>query len=176
MVARGECTRLDQDAFHSLLDEPLACAAGSGLRALGEKPLTPDGFQSAYRFLWLRAFAPPMAFRLNIAADGSGALTVKIADAQPVIEKYPPRVRQHMVVVEKADVDSFIASLERADFWTLKPSDVPPGARDGSYWVVEAQVGSRYRSVLRWSPKAGAFRDAALLLIKLSGEQVSDVY
>jgi hypothetical protein len=168
-LAQVDCVPLDEDAFRHLLDRTLSCVAARSLRELDEKPLTPDNFESTYRFVWMGAFAPPMAFRLNIGSDGTGVLTVKTGDD-------PNRITERVVVVAKAEVDSFTASLDKAHFWTLRLSHVPVGARDGSYWIIEAQVGSKYRPVLRWSPKDGEFREAALLLVKLGGEKMSHVH
>jgi len=52
------------------------------LRALDEPSLLEEAKNpslESYRFVWLRTFHHPVAVRLDIMADGSGKLTVKIA-------------------------------------------------------------------------------------------------
>jgi hypothetical protein len=153
-----------------------------------------------YRFLWLRAFGPPVVFVLTRSGELL-TLTTKVLDQQPEFQetKYDPRGWDGLMdelkgktierfgdslLIVKADRRArivfnqtkrltadewteFEGLLVKAGFWTRAATDDDRGF-DGSEWVIERLQKDKYRFVARWSPR-GAFRDAGVYLIKLSG-------
>ena len=130
-----------------------------------------------YRFLWLRSFHAPVAFRLEVRADGSGTLTVRKNDHYD-----SKRLRDQTLPISKAQVAGFVACLEGAHFWDLSWSESPwLTGNDGSQWVYEGIKDKKYHLTDRWSPvlhaKAkDAYAEAGLYLIRLSGEANEELY
>jgi hypothetical protein len=117
--------------------------------------LSADAGMESYRFLWLRAFDPPIVIRLDVKADGTGTVTAKIADGQ---SGFPATCRKVVKNVSRAvtreQVQGFRALMGRMDFWSIATNEDPMDVAedDGSEWVIEAVKGGKYHVVARWSP------------------------
>jgi hypothetical protein len=59
--------------------------------------------------------------------------------------------------------------------WNMPIKDCNMG-RDGAQWLIEGVWKGRYHIVDRWTPEKGAFREAALYLIRLSKLNISEIY
>jgi hypothetical protein len=68
--------------------------------------------------------------------------------------------------VERLD-GLFEQLLGKAAFWT-RAANADDRGMDGSEWIIESLQKDNYRFVARWSP-TGAFRDAGVYLIKMTG-------
>lgn len=148
------------------------------LSAMEEPPLLKSAGRKnveVYRFLWLRTFHPPLAFRLEVRGDGTGSLTAKSASGAGGYD--PGRLDSNRTLALDAKrVRQFTAALGRLDFWKLATRDPGPPGFDGARWVLEGAKGGRYHVVDRWSPTGGAFRQAMLDLVALAGMKVNPIY
>jgi hypothetical protein len=148
-----------------------------GLRALREPSLAARARNQrahSYRFLWLRSFDPPIAVRLDISPDGGGTLTVKATGGKGGFD-IGTLVTNRRRVMSRAEVRRFLSALAPARFWQL-PTEEPAIIEhadgsitihaDGAQWILEGVKAGRYHVVDRWSPKHGAFREAALWLLR----------
>jgi len=133
-----------------------------------------------YRFLWLRTFHHPVAARLEIRADRSGELFVKVLSGAG---GYEPGhlIRNQSHKIDKQLVDIFLKLLDQADFWTATTEQEQTDVvnLDGAQWIMEGTKDGQYHVVDRWSPKEGPYRKAALFLaIDIGGlnPRYSDVY
>ena len=127
-----------------------------------------------YRFVWLRTFDPPISVRLEIDPDGAGLLVAKSTDGMGGY--YPGKlVMNESVILSVEQVDRFTGKLSDIRFWQLPSRDDNLGL-DGAHWIMEGVKGGEYHLVDRWSPKEGALRKTALLLIDLAGIDVEKIY
>jgi hypothetical protein len=156
----------------------LADWCSSFLAAMGEPPLwsaRTEAARHAYRFLWLRSFHPPIALRLEIGEAEGATLPVKVSDGQGGYE--PGKlVIDRTVPLSRAQITDFLTLLARARFWELPVTDRTRMGMDGAEWVLEGLQGGRHRVVARWCPDEGAFRDAALTLVRLGGLEIESIY
>ena len=128
----------------------------------------------AYRFLWQRSFHQPICFRLEINTNGSAQLIVKGSWGIGVFYSEELATGKSYKLSKNA-VQKFLGYLENADFWNMTPKENPKGL-DGANWIIEGVKKGQYHIVDRWSPEEGAFREAALLLIKLSRLKIAEIY
>lgn len=142
-----------------------------------------------YRFLWLRSFDRPVVFTLH--RDGREVwLTTKVLNKQPnfddityvsigemgdkelVTDSVVKADRKASLVINtskklsKKDWNNFTALLDKCSFWTTKPYS-ERGGFDGSEWIIEGHLKSKYWFVSKWSPKDN-FRELGLFLINKS--------
>jgi hypothetical protein len=138
------------------------------LRLRGETPLlhsTEDLQREVYR-LTVIGFpgAKTWIFRLQIKKDGTGTLFTKLS---PFNET--SFLMNDQAVISAADVNGFLESVKRAQFWQLPTTKPPePEMPDGSYWFLEGSRESEYHMVYRRSPevKPSAFTDIGRYLSK----------
>jgi hypothetical protein len=141
------------------------------LKVLQEPPLF--GAEQAkavesYRFLWLRTFRNPIAVRLDVASDGRGILTVKVANGSSGF----PRTQQHLIEnisrpISATDTRRFLDHLRRMSFWELSTCRESQGT-DGAEWIIEGVQNGRYHLVARWSSEEGEARELGLAFIGLT--------
>jgi hypothetical protein len=127
-----------------------------------------------YRFLLLRTFDRPVCIVIQIKPDGSGELRLKVTDGAGGYDPGKVVVFESKRLVS-TETEAWLASLDKAHFWEMS-SLSHEGGFDGSQWILEGVKRGRYHVVDFWSPDSGAFRDAALLLIGLSGLDVDPLY
>jgi hypothetical protein len=135
------------------------------LRALEEPSLLEEAnmqSRQSYRFLWLRTFHHPVAVRLDITPDGTGKLTVKIANGAggykpgKLIENKSPLVTQKQT-------DKFLQHVKDAGFWELSSYEKTSGC-DGAEWIIEGVKDGKYHVVNRWTPSKGPARELGMAL------------
>ena len=47
---------------------------------------------------------------------------------------------------------------------------------DGSQWIIEINIGGRYKVIDRWTPSKGVAYNIGIYLIELSGEKIENLY
>jgi hypothetical protein len=128
----------------------------------------------AYRFLWLRSFHDPVAVR--VWREGGGRfISVKALDIRGVRYREEDRsfetgklIAENSRELRPEEWAEFTRLLERACYWNLDARrDI--GGCDGAQWILEGAREGRYHAVDWWTPQAGAYREACLYLLKLSG-------
>lgn len=138
------------------------------LSAMEEKSLLTVPGESAeiYRFLWLRTFHHPIFVRIERRRNDIRLFTKELGGAGG----YEPGkiLRSSDYFIREEDFRSFLDLLEKADYWNL-PTDNREAGNDGAEWILEGVRNGRYHFVERWNPESGAYREACLYLLKLSG-------
>jgi hypothetical protein len=141
------------------------------LKALEEPSLwelSQTSKQQTYRFLWLRTFHHPIAVRFEVQPDGSGILTVKVADGTG---GYAPGklIENRTKHFTKDQTKFFLKDVEDLKYWTLTAKEPRRISVDGAQWIIEATRNGQYKIVERWSPENGPIRTLGLeLLIDLA--------
>ncbi len=149
------------------------------LRAMDEPPffeLAADASAHGYRFLWLRSFHRPVCIVFWVRSDGDGELKVKVRvpDGKGGYEPGKLVVAKSKIISRKK-TQEWLTVLGQARFWEL-PHNKVSRVLDGAKWVLEAVNSGSYHIVDRHSPRRGAFRDAALLLMKMSDVETDPLY
>jgi len=136
----------------------------------------------AYRFLWLRTFDQPVAVRLHINQRGEGELTAKATDGEGGYEPGQLEFNQTSFLSQR-QVSAFLIQLQELQFWSLptQESSVNPDGSgwcglDGARWILEGAQGGKYHVLNWWSPDEGAFKQTALMLVRLAHITVQDIY
>lgn len=138
------------------------------LKALQEPSLLQhaSSHKEAYRFLWLRTFHSPVAVRLNVNADGTSFLTVKVTNGKGGYE--PGRLTKNAVRrLSKEETAWFLGCMREMEYWNL-PTREPETdviGLDGAQWVIEAIKDGTYKVVDRWSPEKGPVRALGLIML-----------
>jgi hypothetical protein len=135
--------------------------------------------QEIYRFLWLRTFHPPIAIRLNVNSDGTGALTTKASNGAGGYE--PGKLtKDESKSLSKAETQCFLDMVEKQKYWSLSTREEDPNVvgMDGAQWVLEGVRNGTYKIVYRWSPEDGPVRKIGFKMlfdfakIKLPSQEV----
>jgi hypothetical protein len=150
----------------------------SQLKALQELPLwskEPPKGKECYRFTWLRSFHHPAVFRLDVQKDGSGTLTIKVADGEGGYE--PGKlIRNETSKLSAEQVQAITGRFERFRFFELQSYDDKIG-NDGSKWIIEALAGGRYHVVDRFAPQNGPIHDLGMVFIEMAiGGDLTPIY
>jgi hypothetical protein len=147
------------------------------LQALDEPSLLDArGFDESYRFLWLRTFHHPVAIRVWRVGN-EHFISAKESDGAGGYE--PGKVIANSERnLSAQEWDDFLRLLYDADYWCL--GDNGMGGLDGAQWILEGFREGSYHIAVEWSPREGAYREACLYLLKLSGLNIdpssSEVY
>jgi hypothetical protein len=147
------------------------------LQAMKEPFLWEFGAESSvtrmYRLVYLRSFHRPVTVRLEILEDGSGRVVGKIASG---LGGYKPGKlkRTKTTLVSGQEVDAFLSIVNADGFWSIGP--LKTLGLDGATWILQGADHGMLYTRERWSPKAGAFRKAAELLLEYSGLEIDPVY
>lgn len=139
--------------------------------------LTQEKKIHCYRFLWLRTFDDPISLRLSVDPEGTGLITVKVANGSGGYE--PGKIiTNENVPLTKKQVDDFLVMVQRAHFWELSSTENNSDrvGLDGAQWIFEGAKFRTYHLVDRWSPEKGSFRELALLLIRFSKLNIKNIY
>jgi hypothetical protein len=118
----------------------------------------------SYRFLWLRTFHHPAAIRIDVSADGTSQLTVRMCSGAG---GYDPGhlIQNDKTALTKQQTDWFLGKIEENGFWKLTSGDPSPGGNDGSQWIIEGVKNGSYHMVDRWTPRDGPVRIIGLLML-----------
>jgi hypothetical protein len=163
------------------LDEDTARNYSSRLAAMHEPSLVAlnDAAVEAYRFLWLRSFHPKVAIRLwacgkdhCISVKQLGQLVPSPADGGYMFDD-TLTVNENRALSED-EWNRFKELIEKADFWRMPSRNEGPLAYDGAWWVMEGYRNWGYHVVDRQSPDNGAYYEACVYLIKISGIHVDE--
>ncbi len=176
--------RMSDDAFFPVdafgkSDDFLAKWYSKFLSSMNEPSLWQASSSSslqAYRFLWLRTFHQPVVVRMEIDESETGLLIAKVTDGKGGYET-GKLIFNETSRLSNQDVEEFILRLNELDFWELPTID-ESGAFgvDGSQWVLEGFKNSKHHVLNRWSPKEGAFKETALMLLQLANVRVDNIY
>ena len=138
------------------------------LRILEEPSLVKQASNASsesYRFLWLRTFHHPVAVRVDLRPDGTGVVTIKVADGGAGF----PRSSVHLIEdisrpLLREQAKAFLAQIKRGNFWSI--GSVPnENGLDGAEWIVEGVQHGKYHVVQQWSPKEGPIHDLGLMFV-----------
>lgn len=150
----------------------------SSLAAMEEPPLTDKRNVETYRFVWLRAFHPPVAVRLWQTGNQSYMSTKQLSDVGVPIngEAIFPKTlavneTQSMTNEEWA---RFQDLLKQAGFWSMPTTDATPIGLDGSGWLLEGEKQDQYHMVHRQSPEQGAYRELCIYLLRVSRVKIDE--
>jgi hypothetical protein len=149
----------------------------------GSEVRTPP--RETVRFLWIRTFDAPVAIRLE--REGGAARLVTTVLSGKGGDPHGHVVRRDSVALSITDFERLTGPLHRASFWRPDRSDRVDSSRkvltlrlDGSTWVVERRLPSRYWVRTSWSPVAGG-RDShvhafGVRLLQAAGLTSEEVY
>lgn len=152
----------------------------SSLAAMQEPPLFPlkDKNVETYRFLWLRAFHPPVAVRLWKTGNQSYISTKQLSNVGVPIngEAIFPKT---LAVNETQSISDgawahFQELLKKAEFWSMPTTDETPIGPDGSGWLLEGVKQDQYHMVHRQSPEQGAYREVCIYLLRVSRVKIDE--
>lgn len=144
----------------SMLQEPSLWAASK------------DSQRQVYRFLWLRTWDQPISIRIDKNGDGSGTLTLKIANSSVGCEANKLQTSRTKNLT-KEEFASVVDQFKALGFWAAAPTEHSSG-KDGADWVLEGATNGQFHAVKRWSPSKGSVRELALLILKLSDFGVAE--
>ena len=135
------------------------------LKALDEPSLLAEAKNTStqsYRFLWLRSFHNPIAVRLDVMADGTGRITVKVANGAG---GYKPGklIKNTSRSMAQEKTDKFLEQIKEAGFWKI-PSYEKTFGFDGAQWIIEGVKDGKYHVVDRWTPSKGPIRELGMTL------------
>ena len=142
------------------------------LTAMGEKSLLDDSIEAkeVYRFLWLRSFHHPVFVRVERYGRYKTEIFTKELNGAGGYE--PGKSwRSGKFSISEEEWEEFSRLLEKADYWKMSSENEDFG-NDGAQWILEGVKDLRYHVVDRWSPREGAYREACVYLLKISGVDV----
>lgn len=141
---------------------------GELLRAEGEPALCDRAGHAtaAYRFIWLRSFAPAVFVRVEWAAEAGRLIAVGAGDRFDTATT-PKRVERF---VTQSEWDRIQQLEGQVQFWSDEQLDTDRHAAglDGAYWIIEGIRDGRYRAIERWTP-SDSLRPFGLYLLDLAG-------
>jgi hypothetical protein len=129
---------------------------------------------TAFRFLYLRNFEPPVAIRVEAQTGGAGVVHFKATDGS-VGYKPGKLVTEKRVKLDKSQMQTCLDKVGSAGFWSLVTRDAHPDGWDGAQWVLEGVQNGKYQLAERLSPDRGAVRRLGLYFLKLSEEKIRDL-
>lgn len=149
-----------------------------------EPPLFPhkDKNVAAYRFVWLRAFHPPVSVRLWQTGNQRYLTTKQLSDVGVPIngEALFPKtlVVNKMQSITEAEGTHFQELLQKVEFWSIPTVDDTPIGFDGAGWLLEGvsrvntmwYIGSHLRGELIEKP---AFTCCAFQECRLTNQKAS---
>lgn len=111
-------------------------------------------FSETYRFLWFRTFHNPIAVRLDVQPDGTGILTIKVADGHAGFPYTVKKLVQNTQrVLSRTQTEAFRKEVEAEKFWAAPTRDRGgPDATDCDSWIFEAARNGDYHLVQRAVP------------------------
>ena len=127
------------------------------LRKLEEPPLFTKAQKpsvEAYRFLWLRTFHNPVAVLMEVQADNSSILTIKVADGHAGFPRTVTKLIQNTTrALSRQQTDEFRRKVQTQGFWNVVTRDNGgPAATDCDGWILEGVEKGNYHVVARAIP------------------------
>lgn len=118
---------------------------------------------AVYRFLWLRAFHPPLCVRLDIG-DHTASITFKEGRFHGAGE--PGKLlRTKTSLVPQSQVHAFLRDVAEDHFWTIPSPNSDLGGADGSEWILEGAEHGTYKVLVAYV--ASGHNPVRLLGLKL---------
>jgi hypothetical protein len=120
--------------------------------------------KTVYRFLWLRAFHPPICVCLAIHSD-SASITFKEGAFHGAGE--PGRLlRTRTTRVSREQVNAFLKRVAEVHFWSIPSPNRDLGGPDGSEWILEGANRGAYKVVTAYTaPNNNPVRVLGLMLL-----------
>jgi hypothetical protein len=101
-----------------------------------------------YRFLWLRAFHPPLCVRLDI---GSRTASITSKEGRYHGAGEPGKLLQTKTSrVPQRQVDKYLRDVAENHFWTIPSPNGDLGGPDGSEWILEAADHGTYKVLVAY--------------------------
>jgi len=147
---------------------------GKNLKALEEPALSLQDQEDTYRFLWLRTFHEPMAFRLLKSGKESFKLVIKKTGGAGGYEPGEIIVNKTIDLSNK-QIHDLLDKINECDFWNMPSQEKDIGA-DGSQWILEGKKGGEYHFVDRWSPESGCIYEIGRMFMKYSNLKIENIY
>lgn len=142
------------------------------LQAFHEEPLFPDREQTSQtvRFTLLRSFHAPVMVR-TVETNGQIRLIGKWMGGQDGCETtaLSCSVDRVLTQAERQRLKAEQRQLQKASYNCL-------GGLDGSRWLLEVSGHGDYKFWSEWSPRSGDLRALALVMLDLTGWQLTEVY
>jgi hypothetical protein len=114
-----------------------------------------DRSAERYRFLWLRTFHRPLAFRIQ---KDSAGITLRVVRLSGAGGNEPGHIEHdETLTLTTNQWDRFLKLVDTSSFWQMPTAEKHEGEKlDGSQWILEGQVAGKYHVVDRWTPAADA--------------------
>jgi hypothetical protein len=134
---------------------------------------TQNASAEAYRFLWLRTFHNPIAVRMDVQADGTSQLTIKVADGHAGFPYTVKKLIQNTThSLSREQTDAFRNKARAAGFWKAASVDRGgPAATDCDGWILEGLHAGKYhvveRAIPNRLPKTGAMVQSLGLMLAI---------
>lgn len=123
------------------------------------------------RFFWRPSWEKPFVVKIYKDENQKYILIYKVLEKENLAalkEQYKEKRRE----LTPEEWNNLANKMKAIDFMNLPLDDVRFGL-DGADWIIETIKDNKYHVVQRWSPKeTDPFREFALYLLKLTGEQV----
>jgi hypothetical protein len=162
------------------LDEFTSRNYSNRLAAMHEPTLVSlnEAAVEAYRFLWLRSLHPAVAIRLWTCGKAH-CMTVKqlgqlVASPDGGYMFDDTLTDNYSRALSEDEWNRFKELVKKADFWLMPSENDGPIPFDGAWWVMEGYRNRDYHIVDRQSPIEGAYYEACVYLIKISGISVDE--
>jgi hypothetical protein len=132
---------------------------GGELCRMSEAPLAAQTADETYRFLWLRAFQPPVSVRIQRAGGRATLVAVELDEHGNV------SLRRERTLGD-LEWRTLTATLGTAAFWDAPTRHSDVGGEDGADWIFEGYRPGLYHVIWLWSPERGPFRAAGEALLQ----------
>jgi hypothetical protein len=152
----------------------------STLAAMKEPSLSREREQGleSYRFLWLRSFHQPVSIRIWRNAEQIQLVVRQLSAGGQAVDGQVKVVGELTIDVTrpatKEEWEHFQELLTNSSFWSMPSEDVRPRGVDGAGWLLEGVKFNQYHLVNRRSPEQGAYREACIYLLRISGVPVDE--
>lgn len=145
-----------------------------------EPPLSgvKDESLESYRFLWLRSFHPPVSVRIWRSRQQAWMTVKQLSTGGSPVNgevEFPGGLSVNNTrPMTHEEWGRFQELLMKSEFWSLPSEDEAARGLDGAGWLLEGVKPNQYHVVNRQSPRLGAYREACLYLLNISGVQVDE--
>lgn len=142
------------------------------LSAFKEPNLRHVSAGETFRFTWLRTFHRPIVIRAE-KCDGTAVLYWKTSNGAGGYETGKPSLTKSRELSSE-EWARLTKVIRAGNFWDLPSASVGELGFDGAQWVLEANQSGQYHVVDRWG--GGEIREMCLVLLRLTGMRVKDIY
>lgn len=144
---------------------------GTTLHTMREPSLR-TATRETFRVFVFRAFDLPISVRVESTPAGF-TLTGKMASRPSRAGMLCARTDRS---VSKKEVDALRACFSHQEMWTTDFDARNAAIRDGSFWAVETVKAGHYRIGMLRSPEDGALYDCGMMLLRMSGLHLGELY